>query len=248
MLAERGLDDAGLLVVEETALEGGRLPARALAPVRAWLDGLAADGQSRAALVRRTLTGALDSLPAASGSSPRALAEQADTAAALREDAEQAYARGLDEVDEAVRSGALLRGEVLARWHDVIGTGDLMRALESRLGRLRDRVRSFVTGAPAAEQELRTAVESSVDAVDLRGGGPRRGARRRARGAGGRPGARCWRARPASTPPPPICSSAPARRCARGRERCSSSSARRRPASARPRASPPWASTAPGSW
>jgi len=40
-----------------------------------------------------------------------------------------------------------------------------MRALESRLGRLRDRVRSLVTGTPAAEAELRTAVESSVDAV-----------------------------------------------------------------------------------
>jgi hypothetical protein len=40
-----------------------------------------------------------------------------------------------------------------------------MRALESRLGRLRDRVRSLVTGAPAATEELRTAVESSVDAV-----------------------------------------------------------------------------------
>ena len=51
----------------------------------------------------------------------------------------------MEEIDEAVRSGALLRGEVLARWHDVIGTGDLMRALESRLGRLRDRVRSLVT-------------------------------------------------------------------------------------------------------
>src|SRR5699024_11064341 len=33
------------------------------------------------------------------------------------------------------------------------------------LGRLRDRIRSFVTGGPAADAELRTAVESSVDAV-----------------------------------------------------------------------------------
>ena len=165
MLAERGLDDAALLVVEETQLEDGRLPAQALAPVRSWLDGLGADDRSRAELVRRTLTGALDSLPARVRVVTEALAEQAGTEAALRQDAEEAYARGLDEVDEAVRSGALLRGEVLARWHDVIGTGDLMRALESRLGRLRDRVRSLVTGAPAAEQELRTAVESSVDAV-----------------------------------------------------------------------------------
>jgi Dynamin family len=165
MLADRGLEGTELLVVEETALEDGRLPAAALAPVRAWLDGLASDEQARAALVRRTLAGALESLPARVRVVEGALAEQAETAAALREDAAQAYARGLDEIGEAVRSGSLLRGEVLARWHDVIGTGDLMRALESRLGRLRDRVRSLVTGAPPAEQELRTAVESSVDAV-----------------------------------------------------------------------------------
>jgi hypothetical protein len=165
MLADRGLRDAELLVVEETALDGGRLPPAALAPVRAWLDGLAADGQARAELVRRTLTGALDSLPGRTGVVVAALAEQAEAEAALREDVRRAYANGLEDIGEAVRSGALLRGEVLARWHDVIGTGDLMRALESRLGRLRDRVRSLLTGAPAAEQELRTAVESSVDAV-----------------------------------------------------------------------------------
>ena len=165
MIADRGLASAQLLLVEEVELEGGRLGAAALAPVRAWLDALASDGQARAGLVRRTLTGALDSLPRRCRLVTAALADQQASAAALREDAAAAYARGLDEIDEAIRSGALLRGEVLARWHDVIGTGDLMRALESRLGRLRDRVRSLVTGAPAAEAELRTAVESSVDAV-----------------------------------------------------------------------------------
>src|SRR5215218_8753664 len=165
MLVDRGLDGTQVLVVEETALQSGRLPAAAFAPVRDWLDALAADEQARADLVRRTLTGALDSLPTRARVVAAALADQADEEAALREDAAHAYARGLDEIDEAVRSGALLRGEVLARWHDVIGTGDFMRALESRLGRLRDRVRSLLTGAPAAEQELRTAVESSVDAV-----------------------------------------------------------------------------------
>jgi hypothetical protein len=165
MAAERGLEGTELLVVEEAELAGGRLPDETLAPVRAWLDGLAADAQARSGLVRRTLTGALDSLPRRAGVVLGVLADQAAEAQALHDDAEQAYARGLEEVDEAVRSGALLRGEVLARWHDVVGTGDLMRALESRLGRLRDRLRSLVTGTPAAEAELRTAVESSVDAV-----------------------------------------------------------------------------------
>ena len=63
MTAEQGLPGTELLVVPETELEDGRLPAAALAPVRAWLEGLAADANGRAAVVRRTLTGALESLP-----------------------------------------------------------------------------------------------------------------------------------------------------------------------------------------
>jgi hypothetical protein len=63
-----------------------------------------------------------------------------------------------------VRSGSLLRGEVLARWYDVVGTGDVMRAVETRVGWVRDRLRSLVTGR-RADAELRVAVESSVDGV-----------------------------------------------------------------------------------
>jgi hypothetical protein len=165
MLDEHDLGDTELLVVEETQLQDGRLPREALAPVRAWLDALAADAHARAALVQRTLTGALESIPRRVRIVGDVLGEQEEIGGALRDDARHAYDRALEEVDDAVHSGALLRGEVLARWHDVVGTGDLMRSLESRLGRLRDRVRALVTGEPAAEAELRTAVESSVDAV-----------------------------------------------------------------------------------
>ena len=61
MLEARGLRDAPILVVPESALEQGRLPAVALAPVREWLDELAADAQARSALIERTLSGALRS-------------------------------------------------------------------------------------------------------------------------------------------------------------------------------------------
>ncbi len=167
MLEERGLGATPVLVVPEATLEAGRLPAAALAPVRGWLDQLAADAQARAGLVRRTLTGALESIPARGATVRAALAEQEAAAASLRGAVDRAYAIALDEIDETIRSGALLRGEVLARWHDVVGTGDIMRALETRIGRLRDRLRSLVTGAPAAEEELRTAVQVGVDAVVL---------------------------------------------------------------------------------
>jgi hypothetical protein len=189
MLHERGLGGTAVLVVPETVLEHGRLPAAALAPVRGWLDELAFDAQARAGLVWRTLTGALDSVPRRAATVRAALAEQHAAASELREAVEHAYGDALDEVDETVRSGALLRGEVLARWHDVVGTGDVMRALETRIGWLRDRLRSLVTGAPAAEAELRTAVQTGVDAVVLAAAGR---AAERAAGA--------WRADPAGRP------------------------------------------------
>jgi hypothetical protein len=84
--------NADLLVIPEAALENGLLPRRALAPVRRWLDGLAADAQARTDLVRRTLSGALASLPARAGTVERAVAEQLATAAELRAEVDLAYA------------------------------------------------------------------------------------------------------------------------------------------------------------
>jgi hypothetical protein len=157
--------DADLLVVPEVALEDGLLPRRALAPVRRWLDGLAADAQARADLIRRTLSGALASLPARAGTVERAVAEQLAAAAELRAETDLAYADARREVEDALRSGSLLRGEVLARWHDVVGTGDVMQAMQSRIGSARDRLKSVFTGKPGADEELRVAVEHRLEAV-----------------------------------------------------------------------------------
>jgi hypothetical protein len=165
MLEDEGLPEADVLVVPETPLVESLLPAPALAPVRAWLDDLAADAQARAALVRRTLRGALASLPARAAAVEDAAVEQLSAAAELRAEADAAYAAAGREVETALRSGSLLRGEVLARWHEVVGTGDVMRTLESRVGAARDRLKSLVSGKPAAEDELREAVEDRVEGV-----------------------------------------------------------------------------------
>jgi hypothetical protein len=165
MLEDEGLPEADVLVVPETFLEEGLLPATALAPVRAWLDDLAADAQARAALVRRTLRGALASLPTRAAAVEDAAVEQLSAAAELRAEADSAYGAAAREVETALRSGSLLRGEVLARWHEVVGTGDVMRSLEARVGWARDRLRSLVSGKPAAEEELREAVEDRVEGV-----------------------------------------------------------------------------------
>jgi energy-coupling factor transporter ATP-binding protein EcfA2 len=186
MLDEQGLEGAQLLVVPETRLEDELLGRDALSPVRRWLDALAADAQARAALVRRTLEGALASLPARVGIVETGVEEQLAAAAELRREVEHAHDTARAEIDTALRSGSLLRGEVLARWHEVVGTGDLMRALESRVGWLRDRLRSAITGKRPPETELQEAVESSVESV-LRAAADR--AAERAAGS--------WRAHPA---------------------------------------------------
>ena len=165
MLEGEGLPEAEVLVVPEVPLAEGLIPVPALAPVRAWLDDLAADAQARAALVRRTLRGALASLPARSAVVEAAVVQQLSAAAELRAEVDAAYAAARQEVEAALRSGSLLRGEVLARWHEVIGTGDVMRSLESRVGWARDRLRSLISGKPADDGDLREAVENRVEAV-----------------------------------------------------------------------------------
>ena len=165
MLGEQGLGGTDVLVVPESPLEAGLLGTAALDPVRGWLDVLSADASARDELVRRTLAGALDAV------APRvervAAATEAQLAAAreLYGAVDRSYAAAVEEVDDTMRSGALLRGEVLARWYEVVGTGDLMRTLETRVGWVRDRVRALVTGRPTADAELRVAVESGVHAV-----------------------------------------------------------------------------------
>jgi hypothetical protein len=163
MLDRAGLSAARLFVVQERPLEAGRLPDDQVRPVRDWLHGLAADEQARADVVRQTLAGALDSLDARVGAVAAAVDRQSAAAHALRDVAANAYAAARDEVDEGVRSGTLLRGEVLARWQDFVGTGEWMRSLESRIGRLRDRVTSVVTGRPTPADDLAGALESSVE-------------------------------------------------------------------------------------
>jgi hypothetical protein len=157
--------DAVLLVVGETVLEDGRLGPADLAPVRHWLEALAVDAQARADLVRRTLTGALRSLPARAGAVERAAAEQLAAAADLRSESDLAYASARQEVEDALRSGSLLRGEVVARWHEVVGTGDFMRELQTRLASVRDRLASLFTGREVAGDQLREAVEHRLEAV-----------------------------------------------------------------------------------
>ncbi len=166
LLAENGLDGTRLFTVPEAPLpdERARLPEEYVRPIADWLNGLAEDAAERARVVRQTLSGALDSLETRVPALATAVARQQAGFDGLRAIVSNAYAGGLADFDGGMRDGSLLRGEVLARWQDFIGTGDLMRTLESRVGRLRDRVVGFFTGR-VPETQLKEALESGVESL-----------------------------------------------------------------------------------
>jgi energy-coupling factor transporter ATP-binding protein EcfA2 len=167
MLDENGLGRAALFAVPETPLQGENalLPAASVRPLRDWLGRLAADADARAEVIRTTLDGALASLRQRVSAVAREVDDQLATAALLRDEADTAYADAALEVDDGVRSGSVLRGEVLARWQEFVGTGELSRNLEERIGRLRDRVTAFLLNREPPTAPVGQALESSVETL-----------------------------------------------------------------------------------
>jgi hypothetical protein len=168
MLASRGLKDSPLFVVTEGVVsDDGLLPAEAVAGIKAWLDSLAADAEARGMVVRQTLEGAVRTLARRTHGVADAAAEQAATWQRLREGADTAYDSAIEQVDEATADGTLLRGEVLARWQEFVGTGELLKSLEHRVGRIRDRVVNAVRGRPQQAERVTVAVESGLETLLL---------------------------------------------------------------------------------
>lgn len=168
MLTREGLGAARLFVVREVELDSmGMLPADAVAALSGWLRELAVDAAGRAAVARRTLNGTVRALGGRVESVAGAVAAQQRAAEVLAKDASSAYADAVGRILDATRDGALLRGEVLARWQDFVGTGEFFRAMEQTIGRLRDRMGAFFRGEPTPAVRVETAIETGLQAVIL---------------------------------------------------------------------------------
>ncbi len=166
LMTERGLANSPLFAVPETSVDSqGLLPDAAVSPIRAWLATLAADQASRQAVVLQTLDGAIGSLVARSPEVAAAVDGQVEALAQLRTDAEKSYAEAVRTIGVQTADGTLLRGEVLARWQDFVGTGEFMRAVEQKIGWLRDKIWSTLKGEPPQANEVKLAVESGLEAL-----------------------------------------------------------------------------------
>ncbi|MET7330246.1 dynamin family protein [Nonomuraea sp. NPDC005650] len=159
MLTEYGLGEIDRFVINESKVTDGRLPDAEVTDLRLWLAELSVDEERRAQAVRETLNGVLNSFRTRVPALARHLEGQVAFRTELRSDVEAAFRGALAEVDKASKNGSLLHGEVLARWQDFAGSGDLMRSLQ-----VRKRSRS-ASNAPERVLAFKAAIRAGLEAV-----------------------------------------------------------------------------------
>ncbi|MFI6296966.1 AAA family ATPase [Nonomuraea sp. NPDC050790] len=159
MLTEYGLGEADRFVVNEATVTDGRLPDSEVTDLRLWLAELSVDEERRALAVRETLDGVLDSFRTRVPELARQLEEQVAFRNELRTDIEAAYMGALSDIDRATKNGSLVNGEVLARWQDFTGSGELTRALQVR------RRGKAAKQTPERIQAFRTAIRTGLESL-----------------------------------------------------------------------------------
>ncbi|TDD23149.1 AAA family ATPase [Nonomuraea diastatica] len=163
MLTEYGMGDIDRFVINEAKVTDGRLPDSEVTELRLWLAELSVDEERRAQAVRETLNGVLDSFRTRVPALAKHLEGQVAFRTELRSDVEAAFRGALAEIDKAYKNGSLLHGEVLARWQDFAGSGDLMRSLQlRRRGKAAKQAPERVLAFKAA---IRTGLESVIVAA-----------------------------------------------------------------------------------
>ncbi|SDC63418.1 Dynamin family protein [Sanguibacter gelidistatuariae] len=165
MLADQGLPSAPVFLLRESVLVDGMLPVAEVAPVSRWLTAMGSDDGARGAVIAATRDGVVDDLVARAMTLADASDAQALADAALRRAVAEAYAAGARDMRQATSDGSMLRGEVLSRWQDFVGTGDFMRGVEEKIGVLRDRVSGYLRGRPAAAPKVNLAIGHSLEAI-----------------------------------------------------------------------------------
>ncbi|MEV6033074.1 dynamin family protein [Nonomuraea sp. NPDC052116] len=159
MLTEYGLGEIDRFVINEAKVTDGRLPDSEVTDLRLWLAELSVDEERRAQAVRETLNGVLNSFRTRVPALARHLEGQVAFRTELRSDVEAAFRGALGEVDKASKNGSLLHGEVLARWQEFAGSGDLVRSLQVRKRGRSDK------HAPERVLAFKAAIRAGLEAV-----------------------------------------------------------------------------------
>ncbi|MCC2592419.1 ABC transporter [Tessaracoccus sp. OS52] len=165
MLAERGVHAARLFAVAEHHLgDDGMVPPAEVQPIRGWLGGLAAQSEARADVAVQTLAGTVKAIDPQLRALAAGARRQVEAVADLRRGAEQQFRDARDAIARATSDGTMLRGEVLSRWQDFVGTGEFMRGIEKQISAWRDRLTGWFRGEQQAA-EVQVAISDGLAAL-----------------------------------------------------------------------------------
>ncbi|TIC87442.1 ABC transporter [Nocardioides sp. GY 10113] len=166
MMASRGLKDSPLFGVAEGPVDDdGLLPAGHVADVRGWLEALADDAPARRGVVNQTVGGAVRTVTRKAYPIADAATAQVDAVAGLLATADRVYDEATASLQAAGRDGSMLRGELLARWQEFVGSGELVRSLDAKVGFVRERLVNAIKGKPQQAERVAIAIEVAYESL-----------------------------------------------------------------------------------
>ena len=156
LLERGGLDNQGafgdleVVSVAEGALDPERdaLGAEPISPISSAIEKLRSDDAARRAVARRGLITALEGLPGGVEQIADETEKEQQATAALLEEVDRAYERGLRKLLDEVESGDFLRSEVLQQWLDFVRAGPLARFLAEGVGKIAATIRNHFRTEP----------------------------------------------------------------------------------------------------
>lgn len=167
MLAAHDLSDVTVFAIAETSLEEDKIPDANISGIRHWLLGRAAHATDRRSLVQTTIQGAVASIPGRLDGIATGVEREAAALADLQDIVDHSYQNAFATITERVQAGAVLRQEVLTRWQEYVGGGQIMKSLQGGISWIRDAFRSVVRGGPTAAAEVQGELTSSLVATIL---------------------------------------------------------------------------------
>jgi hypothetical protein len=166
MMSARGLKDSPLFGVAEGPVDDdGLLPAGHVAEIRAWLEALADDAAARQAIVNQTVEGAIRTITYRVYPIADAATEQVGAVGGLLRLADEQYDVAVRELADATSDGTLVKGDLLVRWREYVGSGELLNSLEAKVGFVRDRLVNAIKGKPQQAERVAVAVETGLESL-----------------------------------------------------------------------------------
>ncbi|MFJ9313971.1 dynamin family protein [Pimelobacter simplex] len=166
MMAARGLKDSPLFAVPQGPVsDDGLLPTSYGAEIKGWLDALAADTAAKRDVVNQTVAGAVRTVTRKAFPIADAVDQQVEAVADLLARADRVYDEAQAALLAAGSDGTLLRGDLLARWQEFVGSGELVRTLEAKVGFVRERLVNAIKGKPQQAERVGLAIEMALETL-----------------------------------------------------------------------------------